>query len=350
MSAWLDRILQLKTLSTGGEDVELRFVHQFPAWAWVLALIAAVLLAGWSYWALLGNRAARTALASSRWLLLVLVAILIAGPQLVRQNMRLERDWVVLMADRSASMSVADAPGPAGARVSRDAQLRQALGRAWPALSKLSGDRNLLTLGFDAGVFDVPLAPEGPTLGDASGRRTAIGQSLEQALRRVSARPVAGVVLLSDGRSSDVPTRAVMRQLETRQIPVYVVPMGSASPLVDVAVGRIDAPSAAFVGDLVPVTAEIEQRGGEAGMTGKVQLIDDATGLPLDERALPRGPEPGRVTLVARPEKPGEARWTVRIVLDAPDLTAENNSMPVRLELADRPIRVVYFDGYPRWE
>ena len=34
-------------------------------------------------------------------------------------------------------------------------------------------------------------------LGEAGGRRTAIGRALEQGLRRAAARPLAGVVLLS---------------------------------------------------------------------------------------------------------------------------------------------------------
>jgi len=42
--------------------------------------------------------------------------------------------------------------------------------------------------------------------------------------------------------------------------------------------------------------------------------------------------------------------WTVRLVAEGPDLTSENNSQGMRVELVDRPIRVLYVDGYPRWE
>jgi hypothetical protein len=160
-------------------------------------------------------------------------------------------------------------------------------------------------------------------------------------------------VVLSDGRSSDSVGRAALKQLEARQIPVFTVPLGSADPLTDMALARLDAPQAAFVGDYVPVSVDVERLGGnpDQPVNGRVQLVDNATERVLDELPLERsfrGTQ--RVTLTARPEDPGEASWSVRLVLDTPDLTQENNRLPVRVELVDRPIRVVYFDGYPRWE
>jgi hypothetical protein len=355
MSEFLDRLLGLDHLSTGGEGVEFRFAHPLPAWAWILVAAACAAWAAWSYWRLLGSRPARTALAVCRTLLLVLVAVLIAGPQMVHQNERVERDWLVVMADRSASMTVADAPSlPPDARpVTREAELKRTLEGAAGTLAAISQDRNVLFLGFDAGVYDLPsrggVVPE---LGAPAGRRTAIGQSLDQALRRVAGRPVAGVLVLSDGRSADQPSRAVLRQLEASRTPVFVVPLGSASPLVDLALSRVEAPTSAFVGDLVPVQVSLDRLGdGDAG--GHVRLVDQATGEVLDQRPIPTPPPgtpPEAITLLARPEKPGEAVWTVQIVPDTPDLSAENNTQRVSIELVDRPIRVAYFDGYPRWE
>src|SRR5262249_55026621 len=38
------------------------------------------------------------------------------------------------------------------------------------------------------------------------------------------------------------------------------------------------------------------------------------------------------------------------VVPDGHDLSEANNEVTLRLDLVDRPIRVGYFDGYPRWE
>ena len=86
-------------------------------------------------------------------------------------------------------------------------------------------------------------------MGDPQGRRTALGKAVEQGLQQVAARPVSGIVILSDGRSADQPSRAVLRRLESEQIPVIAVPLGSTEPLADYAVVRADAPSVAFVHD-----------------------------------------------------------------------------------------------------
>jgi hypothetical protein len=364
MNDLINQLFSLRELSAGGEGVDFRFARNLPAWGWAFALLACGLIGAWSYWNLLGRRSARTSLGVLRTLLLALVVALIAGPELVRQNERVEQDWVVVMADRSASMTVTDAPGPGG-RIAREEQLTNAIREGWPHFSRLAAERNVLFLGFDGTVFDLRMITDegsasrrisGVDLGRASGRKTAIGQSLDQALKRVSARAVAGVVLFSDGRSSDTPGRAVLRQYESRQIPIFTVPLGSATPLADVAVGRIDAPTGAFVGDLVPVTVEVERRGGEEGpIAGRIQLVDDATGVVMDSRRLDDPTIEGtdatkRITMSAKPEVPGQGTWSVRLALDSPDLSTENNQGVIRIELVDRPIRVVYFDGYPRWE
>jgi hypothetical protein len=361
MTAILDRLLGLKELSLSGEGVAIEFARGMPAWGWVLVGGGLALYAGWSYWKLVGNPAARTGLAILRFVLLLLLALLIAGPQVAKQIERIEKDWIVVLVDRSASMNVRDAPPPlatrADQRVSRDEQELAGLEAAMPALTRLQTERNVLLMGFDAGAFELPL-PASPdtlaqSLGEAKGPRTALGSSLEQTLKKVAARPVAGIVLLSDGRSFDTPSRAVLQELEERQIPVYPYPLGSAQALADVAIARVDAPQAAFIGDLVPVVVDVDALGltpGDPRPTGTLQLLD-ANGAVLDEKPLPTlAGEQGRITLTTKVTTPGRSAWTVRVVTTQPDLTNENNTATLALDLVDRPLRVLYIDGYPRWE
>jgi len=349
VSTWVDQLLGLKKLSTGTADVALRLAHPVPGWAWVLAGLAAAGLAGWTYWRLLGGRGARTALATLRTLTLLLILLLIAGPQLVKETERVEPDWVVVMVDRSASMTVADAAGPGGQSRPREAELEDALSAARPTLDSLAKKRNVLFLGFDSSVFDLPNAAA--NLAPPEGRRTLLGQSLEAALRRVAGRPVAGVVVFSDGRSGDAPSRALLRQIESRQVPVFGVPLGSPTPLADLAVARVEAPSAGFVGDAVPVSVRVERLGQGDWPGGKLELVDDVTGQVLEARPLSAVAEDSQsISLIVRPDRPQEARWTVRLALDKDDLSAGNNRAPVRVEIVDRAIRVLYLDGYPRWE
>ncbi|MGE3109516.1 MAG: hypothetical protein AB7O77_14355 [Phycisphaerales bacterium] len=383
MNEFLRWALDLKSLSFGQDGVEFGFARPLATWGWALAVAGAGALAWWSYRRIEGPRAARAVLGVGRGLVLLLLVLLICGPRLIKPNETQEKDWVIVLADRSASMTIKDAPSGAGAegRTTREAQLREALARSSRMWEQLGKDRTLVWLGFDVGAFELPKAPapdQGPdstgawSLDQPMGRRTSIGRSLDQALRRAAGRPVSGVVVLSDGRSIDEPSRATMRRLEAEQIPVYAVPLGSAEPVTDYSVRRAEGPRSAFVNDFIPIDVEIERLGkGEGSGEAKVQLIDRATGEVLDEKDVTFQPVPGagaargaapsdkapvrpsasRVTLTTKAERAGKPDWSVRVVPSSgSDLVDENNSSKVSLELIDRPLRVAYFDGYPRWE
>lgn len=376
MSEFLGKLLGLREVSLDDPGVRVEFVREWAPWVWAFVLVAAIVFAGWSYWTLIGSRAVRTILAVARALVLAMVLVMIAGPQLVKQSERVEKDWVVVLVDRSASMKIADAPGPGGTPdsfVTREAQLRTALEAGNPAWKAIQNDRNLLFLGFDAGAYDLESrgsstprtgsstgekGANGPTpglpvaLGEPNGRRTSIARSIEQALRRVASRPVAGLVVLSDGRSDEGVTRPLLRQIEARQVPVYAVALGSPTPIPDFAVLRVEAPPAAFKDDLVPVSVDIDARGlGDTRPNVKVELVDSVTGETLGETATEvKEGVASHVLLTSKAQAAGTAKWTIRVVPPVRDVSSENNSATVAIEVADRPIRVVYFDGYPRWE
>lgn len=418
--AWL---LRLDNLRFGQPGVEFGFARPMPLWTWVLIVLVAGVL-GWASYRRLGGvaggRGARVALGTLRALLLVLIAVIIAGPRLVKPNDVEEPDWVIVLADRSASLTVKDvaATGAEGsrARISRDDQLKSAVNASSAVWKQLAADRVLVWLGFDSGAYELKVnnAQGGPSedggivaaLGRPVGRRTDINRALEQALKRAAARPISGVVILSDGRSIDEPSRSLLRRLESEKVPVFTVPLGSDRGVADLAVRRAEAPRTAFVKDSVPVDVEVERIGpvapGAASPRATVELIDNATGAVLDSRevtfdapptppppttttppqtASPGSPSPSpadisttgsttpattdtpslqtreqKLTLLTLPRVAGEQDWSVRIRPPAgadaiaEDLVEDNNRVEFPIELVDRPLRVLYLDGYPRWE
>ena len=347
----------LDELQFGSEGVSLGLARPISTLAWLAVVLAAAGLALWSYRRLAGNRRGRGALALVRTLLLVLLVIVLTGPQLVRSNERVERDWVIVLADRSASMTIADA-GTHGRRVARDEQLKRAIAEHWPMWRALDDDRTLLWLGFDTGAYDLPpMRVDGEVvgveLGEPVGVRTSLASALDQALRRAAARPISGVVILSDGRSMDEPTRRSLRRLQAERIPVITIPLGSPDPVGDLAVAEARAPAMAFVDDTVPVRVRIDRLGSLArALAGRVEVVERSTGLVLAHKPLPTVWEDGTawVTIPVRPRDAGEQAWAVRLVLDIPDLIEQNNHAEIAIELVDRPMRVAYFEGYPRWE
>jgi hypothetical protein len=350
-SAWVQWWLGLEASPPVDSSVSFALDRPLPAWAWLLAVIAAMALAGWGYRRLRGTRGTRLLLAGIRVASLLLLAILVTGPSLRVAIELVERDWVVFLLDRSRSMTIADAGTRPGERT-RDDALREALARAEPQLVELAKERETLWLGFSGGAFELPRTDGAlPAVSEASGERTRLDDALEQALDRTAARPVTGIVVLSDGRSLPPPGRATLRRLQSEAIPVYAVPLGSEVPGGDLSLAKVDSPRRVFVGDEVPVRIEVE-RIGAGGGAATARIIDEATGEELASAPLGESDENGlaSATLLPRPTEAGPRDWRVEIDGGPGDLVADNNVRLSRVEVVDRPLRVLYVEGYPRWE
>lgn len=356
-------LLDIDRIPADAQNMRLVWEHAWPAWVWVTLLLVAGFLAAWSYARLMGNRHGRAVLAVTRFALVVLLLLVISGPMLELPRETVEQDWVLVLLDRSASMTIEDVEDGDGRR-SRDEQLRELLASHGDMWRRLDENRHVVWLGFDNGAFNLarrdetapPDAEPAPPvdLETADGDLTRLNTALGQALQRAAARAVSGVVIFSDGRTTDPPTRASVRRLRSDKIGVFVVPIGSEQPLGDLAIGRIDAPRRAFVRDKVPVVVELDQLGSAVERAGAViKLVDAGTpGAPeLARVEIAPGPgAPEEVTLTAEPMLAGEATWKVVVETDPPDLIADNNAKTFLIELIDRPLRVLFVEGYPRWE
>ncbi len=349
MMEWL---LDLDTLTLGGDGVRFGFDIQAPGWVWALVGAGAVVLGWWSYRKLIGPRLGRIGLGTARALLLIALVVLVFGPRLVKRTEQVEKDWVMVLVDRSASLTIEDG-GDGVERRSRDAQARGVLGAYREQWDALDEEREVVWLGFDSGAYELDRGEAGIDLGAPIGARTSLGSAVDQALARAAARPLSAVIVVTDGRSVDEVSRNALRRLQSERVPVHVLGLGSAESAGDLALRRVDAPGVAFAGDVTPVRVEIEQVGGEDSAGGAlVRLVDRATRRVLDERAVEfgAGESVADVALVSREDAAGIREWDVEIVTEGVDLIAGNNTRRVEIELVDRPMRVLYIDGAPRWE
>lgn len=358
----IDRLLGLRELSWSDPSAGLGFEYALPAWAWVLIAIASLVIAGFSYRRLLGNRVMRMALAGVRATTILVIALLLAGPTLVLPQETVERDWLLVMLDRSASMNVRDVMDRAsGEVVSREQSLRDALRKQAAVFSdqKLGRDRRVVWLGFGGSAYTIgsPLVDGG--FDEPEAQATLIRTSIEQALRLPSGKPVSGIVLMSDGQTPQDTGHELVQRLQQQGVAAFTVPLGAAKPPLDLAIGQADGPQRAFVNDIAPVAVTVDQLGGERIDPSEISitLIDQADGKVLDEKTLDRA-QPGEpLKLNGRSEAVGIARWMVRVEHKPPagqtplhELVTDNNTRTVEVEVIDRPIRVLYIEGYPRWE
>ena len=376
MDEWIAKMLGGGTGGAGGAGldpgsplVRFEFAHVPGAsgggagWFWALVVCGAVALGWWSYARLEGKGWVRVLTGVVRALVLIMLVVLVCGPRLVEVKESVERDWVLVLVDRSGSMGIADAPAATGGNQSalrtREAQLRAVLERGSPVFAAMSAERTVKWLGFDGGAYDLPMGGGLPLLEAPAGRRTDLSAAIEGALAKGAARPIAGIVVLSDGRASSgggVLPRSLVKRLAAEKIPVVAVPLGSGEGLIDVAVGTIESPPTAFVNDPVPVRVTVTRTGAKTPGPAVVRLVDRAAGGEvLDEQRLEwsEGETSKPITLTGRAKGGERADWEVRV--EQPegglnDLIEGNNKAEVGIALVDRPLRLLYVDGYPRWE
>jgi uncharacterized membrane protein len=369
-------MLGLRDLPVDAGDLQIAWERPIPGWMWFLGIAVCVGIAIWSYSRLDASRRARGVLASARIGLLVLLLVAIAGPMIELPRELVEPDWVAVLVDRSRSMQVRDGLEGATGRRTREEDLQRILAEAGPSWRNPGETREVIWIGFSDGVFDLQQVEDetnlnepptseptdqpssgsfGPIVkgGDPDGWRTRIAPALEEVLRRTAGRPLAGVVLISDGQTDAPPDRDLIRRMIGAAAGVHTIPLGAAIPMGDAGINKVDAPRRAFSKDAVPVAVSLSNR-GQSGMV-TVSLVDDRDGSILDSTEVELDPDQPIIdtVLTAAPsrseEDTGSRQWSVRIEGED-DLVPENNTVTLDIEFVDRPLRVLYIEGYPRWE
>ena len=344
------------------------FERPLPEWAWLLVVVAAFLVALWSYRRLQGtsrrlSRVLRGFLVILRACAIVLLAVLIAGPSIRFERTRTEPDRLVVLVDRSRSLTIADAPAGTPGGATREDQLRQVLKGSEPMFAEIAGKapvagavadvgKDIDWVGFSGGAFS--LAVEGAKVADAIGRpegeRTDLDAALRQAVGRSAGQPLSGVLVLSDGRSSTPVSSETLRLLERDSVRVFTVALGSNERIGDAAILATTVPARAFVRDRVPVEVRVD-RGGLVGNLA-VRLVDAGSGAEIARKALDGAVSAGEETVVldATSEAAGPRKWRAELVAERADLVRENDARDLSVEFVDRPLRVLYVEGSSRWE
>jgi len=369
-SSWIATMFFGSDVPNEVDAIRIMVARPLPSWGWFLVVVAALLVGVWSYRRIAtgvtkSSRLMRGCLSLVRATTLVLVAVLIAGPAVRFERTRVERDRLVVLVDRSLSMSIKD--GPNGE--SRDEQVRETLEAMRPALQSVAKTKDIDFVGFAGGAFSfVPnqatddpsrrSSSDGateasnilPELGAATGERTDLDGALRQALARASGRPLSAVVLLSDGRSAVPISANVLRGFERDSIPVHTVALGSSKRLGDAAIVAATVPARAFIRDRVPVEVRIDRGGVDGGLS--VRIVDTTSGVEITRKVVPASDDGEEVSVVldAASESAGSRSWRAEIVSDEQDLVRENDAREFAVEFVDRPLRVLYVEGSSRWE
>src|SRR6267378_389690 len=324
----------------------------FSGWNWfwpAMALVGLTLLfLIWSY---------RGAVGGVRWICLVLkilgvgaLAFCVLEPLWSGQRARPGSNLFAVIADNSQGMQIKDP----GEKRSRGELLRESL------ISQHAAWQDSLEQNFEVRryFFDARLQATkdfGELVFD--GRASAIGSTLRTVGERYRGRPLAGVLLFTDGNATDIRNDLDLSGLP----PVYPVVVGSTQPIKDIAIQQARVTQTAFEDAPVSVQGDVNATGydGES-VTG--QLLD-ASGKKVAEQTL--RPRKAQDTLAfrfqLRPEKSGVSfyrlRTRARQELGSPDrldttqeATLANNSTVLAVDRGRGPYRILYVSGRPNWE
>ena len=384
MQRVLEFLLGVDRVHLGEGNVELSFLSAWPAWAAFLALLAAALYV-WSIYrreSVEVSPWARGLLVFLRFFVLLLVLGLIFEPVLVLLRNDVIRSSVVVLVDRSASMTVADTrDSPEQQRAFDDLLKRGAVTPARPdqpsrydlvrAALRADGGKTLKALAKDQRVFLYAFADspklieriEDPQRVDGALKllddvtpdvqRTAAARSIEAVLEQLAGQTVTGLVVLTDGRNTVSANTARLEEMaRSRNVPLLVAGVGNTNPPKDAEVRRVTAERRAFVNEDVSIRAEVANAGYE-GQVADLELRvkdDESRNVPQQVTLGPSG-RPQTVEIRFKPDKAGKFAFDVQLKPLAGEFDPDNNtSLPFEIEVIDRKLKVLLVEDLPRWE
>ncbi|MCX7413062.1 MAG: hypothetical protein NTW36_06460 [Planctomycetia bacterium] len=347
-------------------DVALQF-DPVGSW-WLLGLVTLVLAAVLFFIGPDGSRVA----ARGRLLLvllrlgafLALVACMLR-PTIVSSRKARQQGTVLVLADASESMTVAD--GPNGR--TRWQELGDTLAAARPAAQALvaDGDFDIAVWRFNRQTRPVPVQADDPLpLGDwqaeVAAEETAIGAAIDDSVRAAAGRNLAGIIVLSDGAQHaypprDLPPQTVARKMGDAGVPLWSITFGQQR---GVGQGRDAAVSNLAVGETVYLNNALEVAGrvrldGLADRDVVVRLLaeNDAGGMEEVARTTVRGrpqsiEEP--VRLAWTPKTLGERKVSLVVEPQEGEVVVTNNELSTFVEVVDGGLRVLYLEGALRVE
>ena len=282
---------------------------------------------------------------------LIALAVCLLEPLWSGQRARPGANQFAIVADNSMGMQIHDRDNPQ----SRGEFLRGLLTTeksVWQA--KL--EENFQVRRY---LFDSRLQPT-ETFSELvlDGRSSAIFATLRTLAERYQGRPLAGVLLLTDGNATDL--GATLPDLVGLP-PIYPVVIGNDQPIKDIAVNNVTVTQTSFEDAPVSIQADVSAT-GYSGANLVAQLLDPS-GKKVEEQ-IQKAKKDGELIAFRfnmRPEKGGVTFYRLRVSAKEEveqfanpkaisEATLANNTRVLVVDRGKGPYRVLYVTGRPNWE
>lgn len=280
------------------------------------------------------------------WLMALRVAglaalvVALARPIWTHVSQIVDPGRVAVVLDDSLSMSLADAGG----------QPRYAL--ATSTVEELR--RQLAAHGGDEAMALECFDLAGKSLGEKlpvepREQRTDLVGGVRQAVAQLRAKPLAGVVLISDG--ADNTGIDETQQLADLTVPLYAIgfqPDVDSSRL-DLAVRTVKAPKRVIVNNEVKIDVLVAKTAGPP-VDAVVSIRRGGNELAKQTISLPAGTMEQTVSVPLTPAEPGAFVYMAAVATAAGERLAANNARYFPLQVDADAIKVFYLEGFLRYE
>lgn len=308
---------------------------------WVLLPgLAAWIGAGWICWTIWhrsGRRRAVGLLEALRFLLITMLGFTLLRPEIVRELRRTQRPDVLVLCDASGSMKTRDIIATNGV-ISR---------AQWLSLERRRQPWKALEQTARVSVEDFAAPAAGTNANRTRVEGTDLTSTLESALQRHPA--LKAVLLLSDGdwNLGKSPIGAATRFRE-QQVPIFSVAVGRESPVPDLILENVAAPSFGLFGEQVTIPFLVRNNLPREVRTS-VTLTEGGREAAKKEITIPAMGELQEAMLWS-PRVVGEAALTVRLPVEKDESLPENNEKSFRVSVRVETLKVLVIDSLPRWE
>ncbi len=301
----------------------------------------------------------RAALLALRAIAVVMVLLAMLRPTLVYTEMKKQEATLVVLADKSRSMSVPDGIGGK----TRYATLIETLQAARPGFRQVAEDFELKAFAFDARLHPLELddgqviLPETP-----DGDQTAIGANLQDVLAREAGKRLLGVLLMSDGSQQaraprDEPAQTAAARLKGLGFRLYTLPFGTSRGLgeaKDVRLTDLRVSPTVFVKTELTVSGDV-QIDGYVNRPIAVKLLFESEPGKMEEVARQEieATADGQripVDLTYEPEVAGEYKVALQVEGQRGELVTTNNELSTFVHVLKGGLNVLYLEGTPRRE
>jgi uncharacterized membrane protein len=292
--------------------------------------------AGWlcyANWRRAGNRRMAGRLELLRFVLVTLLAATLLRPEYVQTLARTTAPEIAILADASDSMKTRDASLTNGV-VSRQEWLARQLAR--PFWRPLQARAKVSVESFAA-----------PATNQNALNGTDLNQALENTLHRY--KNLKAVLLLTDGDwNTGRPPLEAATQYREQNIPIFTVPVGRETPLPDLALETVSAPSYGLLGEEIAVAFKVVSHLPREVRT-TVTISDNFGESAKKEITIPAQGEVEDSVLWS-PRQAGSVTATVKLPVEPDEALAENNERSFQMVVRVEKLKVLVVDSLPRWE